>query len=103
MYIVVVLILRLCISVNPRVTPGWSCTVILSLLVCCSSDSSKDSTYLLGSHASLPPEPVNHADQNLRGLKQEPGVSQALHFILFTCVVMCQLLNYGSKTGTRLC
>ena len=53
----------------------YSCTVSLSLLAGCSSDSSKASTDPLGSHASLPPEPVNHADQHLRGLKQEPGVS----------------------------
>ena len=40
----------------------------------------------LGSSASLPPEPMNRADQHLRGLKQEPGVSQTLDFMHFTCI-----------------
>ena len=39
----------------------------------CSSDSSEDSTYLLRSSASLPPRPVNHAVQDLRGFSEEPG------------------------------
>ena len=46
-----------------------SCTVSLSLLAGCSSNSSKDSTYSLRSSVSLPSEPVNHAVQHLRELQ----------------------------------
>ena len=67
--------------------PDW-CTVSLSLLAGCSSDSSEDSTYSLRSSASLPPEPVNREVQHLRGLRQEPVSSQASEFILFTCVII---------------
>ena len=36
------------------------------------------------SHTSLPPEPVNHAVQHLRGFRLTPDISLALEFFEFT-------------------
>ena len=44
--------------------------VCLVYFVVCLSDSSEDSTYSLRSSASLPPGPVNHVVQHLRGFRQ---------------------------------
>ena len=72
--------------------------VSLSLLAGCSSDSSEDSTYSLREQCNSTTEPVNRADQHLRGLKQEPGVSQAIVFMQSTCVCnMCQLFINANK------
>ena len=48
------------------------------------SEVGEPSTDSQRSHASLPPESMNHAVQHLRGFRLTPGVSPAVEFIEFT-------------------
>ena len=61
----------------------------------------KPSTDSQRSHVSLPPGPVNHAVQHLRGFRLTPGISPDLKFIEFTSFMyMCFLLINGNKEVT---
>ena len=50
--------------------------VSLSLFAGHQSESREGLPYLLRSHASLPPQPLNRAVQYLRRLSQDPPVSR---------------------------
>ena len=77
--------------------------VSLSLFAGHRSDSLEGFPYSLRSHASLPPQSLNHAIQYLRRLSQDPPSQSNLSFMQFTCCINVYTnCYYCNKASNRI-